>query len=201
MKLCRGKEFPAVTIIASILSAFLFFGCASARHKNGSAVSPVYITNSKRFYLLPPEDIERPAEYFQLLTGSFGEKSFVLQVFLQADEHGLFLSLLNDFGAGMGTLVYDGARISFDSSVFPAGIKAEYIAADLQFAYYKPSALKERLADVNLDFVITEENGAEIRRIMNGKKCIMQISKSGGTVDIENFLRGYRYNLKEASDL
>lgn len=201
MKKCRGKFFPAVNIICSVLFLLLFFSCASVRAGAGSDIQPVYITNSKKFYLLAPENIEQPAECFQLLTGSFGEHSFVLQAFLQADENGIFLSLLNDFGTGMGNLVYDGTRISFDSAVFPKSVKAEYIAADLQFAYYKPSALKKSLAELNLDFVISKEDGAEIRRIMSGKKCIMQISKSGGTVDIENFLRGYRYNLKEASDL
>ncbi|MDY5634703.1 MAG: hypothetical protein SPF29_09045, partial [Treponema porcinum] len=64
----------------------------------------------------------------------------------------------------------------------------------------KPSAIKKSLSELNLDFTLTNEDGKEIRRIMNGTKCIEQISKSDGVVDIENFLRGYRYNLQEAAE-
>ena len=200
MKNCHSPFFAVITVPLFVLCMQFFLSCASTKNEIGADISPVYITNTKKFYLLSPDNIEKPVDSLQLLTGSFGDSSFVLQAFLQADANGFFLSLLNDFGTGMGNLVYDGTKITFDSAVFPKSLKPEYIASDLQFAYYKPSAIKKSLSELNLDFTLTNEDGKEIRRIMNGTKCIEQISKSDGVVDIENFLRGYRYNLQEAAE-
>ena len=93
---------------------FSIFGCASTKQIENSTVAPVYITNTKKFYLMSPAEIENKIDALQLLNGKFGENEFVMQALLQADEKGIFLSLFNDFGVGMGNLTYDGSKSQCD---------------------------------------------------------------------------------------
>lgn len=187
-------------ISGGIFILFALLNSCSTTKLPESEVAPVYITNTKKFYLLHPAELENPVDAQQLLNGSFGSSSFSLLAYTQADENGIFMSLFNDFGTSMGNLSYDGIRVSFDSAIFPKALKAEYIVADLQFAYYKLDAVKKALSEVHLTVSETEENGVVVRKILNGKKCIEVITKNGNVLTILNNLRGYKYILEEASE-
>lgn len=189
----------------AVICIFTIFGCASTKQLENSTVSPVYITNTKKFYLLSPSEIEKRIDAQQLLNGKFGENEFVMQALLQADEKGIFLSLFNDFGVGMGNLTYDGIAADFDSAIFPKNLKAEYIVADLQFAYYKVPAINETLKTIGMYMEVSEADGCQVRTIysnsilpMMNSKTIEVITKKSGSIKIENMLRGYEYNLQEA---
>lgn len=179
----------------------LFVSCASLRH-GGSKINPVYVTNTKQFNLLPPDDIQNPKNVQQFLSGTYGETEFGVLCYLDADENGIFLSLFNDFGTGLGNFSYDGERVLFESTVFPKNTKAEYIIADLQYAYYSADALKARFNEAGLDFVTDEIEVSgefrEVRKILDGKKIIEEIEISNRNVKIRNFLRNYTYYLEEA---
>lgn len=184
---------------------FLFFACASTRQMENSTVSPVYITNTKKFYLLSPSEIEKNIDAQQLLTGKFGENEFSMLAYLQTDKKSIFLSLFNDFGVGMGNLTYDGISAEFDSPVFPKTLKAEYIVADLQFAYYPVASIDETLKTIGMYMDVQKSEGGEIRTIysnsilpMMTSKTIEIITKSSSEIRIQNLLREYEYNLKEA---
>ncbi len=185
---------------------FLFFGCASSNLKKREfeKINQVYITNSKKFSLLPPSDIQNLKKTQQILRGTFGEKDFSFLCYLDADKNGIFLSIYNDFGTGMGNLSYNGKNVSFESAVFPKNAKAEYIVADLQFAYYSAPALASALKNSGLIFFSERkkigENQKEVRKIMDGKKCILEIEIFEKSVNIRNFLRKYSYNLEEAAE-
>ena len=56
----------------------------------------------------------------------------------------------------------------------------------------------KHLRRAGLDFTVTKDDGMELRRIMNGKKCIEEISITSSSVSIINHLRGYEYHLTEA---
>ena len=184
--------------------AGLLLGCVSARPEKPLQTSPVYITNSKKWHLLSPENIEKNVDGLQFFSGTFGEKQLSLQVYVKADKNEIFLSLMNDFGACMGTIFFDAQGVRFDSAVFPDNIRLEYIIADLQFAYYTEDSIRSALQKTGLDFVVETEGDREIRKIMNRKKCIMEIKKAHtaqyASIRIENFLRGYTYNLQEVRD-
>ena len=162
----------------------------------------VNIEELKRFLKF---QIENKIDALQLLNGKFGENEFVMQALLQADEKGIFLSLFNDFGVGMGNLTYDGITAKFDSKIFPNNLKAEYIVADLQFAYYKVPAINETLKSIGMYMEVSENDGSQVRTIcsnsilpMMNSKTIEVITKKSGSIKIENMLRGYEYNLQEA---
>ena len=159
---------------------------------------PVHVTNTRVVDLLPPEDIASPIDALYMFTGSFGTSSFYMQAFIQANEDGIFINLLNDFGSDMGTLTYTGTELSFASAVLPSSLKAQYIVADIQFAYYDAAAVARSLRRAGLDFTVTKDDGMELRRIMSGKKCIEEISITSSSVSIINHLRGYEYHLTEA---
>ena len=105
----------------------------------------------------------------------------------------------------MGNLTYDGITANFDSKIFPNNLKAEYIVADLQFAYYKVPAINETLKSIGMYMEVSENDGSQVRTIcsnsilpMMNSKTIEVITKKSGSIKIENMLRGYEYNLQEA---
>lgn len=186
----------AILCIFAVLLLAIFASCATVRPRG--IRYPVHVTNARVVDLLPPDDIAFPIEGLYMFTASFGTSSFYMQAFIQANEGGIFINLLNDFGSDMGTLTYTGSELSLASAVLPASLKAQYIVADIQFAYYDAGAVAESLRGAGLDFTVTKDGDIELRRIMNGKKCIEEISISSSSVSIINHLRGYEYHLTEA---
>lgn len=186
----------AILCMLGVSLLAIFVSCATVRPRG--IRYPVHVTNARVVDLLPPDDIAFPIEGLYMFTASFGTSSFYMQAFIQANEGGIFINLLNDFGSDMGTLTYTGSELSLASAVLPASLKAQYIVADIQFAYYDAGAVAESLCGAGLDFIVTKDGDIELRRIMNGKKCIEEISITSSSVSIINHLRGYEYHLTEA---
>lgn len=200
MKIRHLLFLQAIFLFSIILSS-----CASTKNEVGSDISPVYVTNTKKFYLLPSNGIEKNVDDLYLLTGEFGKSSFTLLAYVQADENGIFVSLMNDFGASMGTLIFDGEKVTLDSEIFPKNLKPEYIVSDLQFAFYKPSVIKKNLSSIKMNFEVAKENKTEVRTIINRRlltenNCVEKIEKTADEIKIENYLRGYTYNLQKAEN-
>jgi len=184
-------------IVSGLFCALLLASCATM--KAAGMKYPVYVTDTHVVDLLPSQNMERRIDELYLINGKFGRQSFTIQAYMLADENGIFINLLNDFGTDMGRLSYDGRQLSFDSAVFPKTLKAQYITLDIQYTYYAPGAVRSALADAGLQFTVeTNADGTEIRKVMDGKKCVEEITKSAGTVKIVNYLRGYEYDLTEA---
>ena len=112
-----------------IPACFFVLSCASVNNKTGS-LSSVYVTNTKKIELLSPDNVEKNIDSLQLLNASFGKQTFSLLAFIEVDNNGIFISLMNDLGTDMGNLSYNGESVFFDSSLFPKALKAEYIVAD-----------------------------------------------------------------------
>ncbi len=183
----------------AILFAFsaIFTSCMSSPKIPGSKISPVYVTNSKKYYLISPQNLDSVIDSQVLLEGEFGENSFNFLSYVQADKEQISLSIFTDFGNLLGELIFDGYSVVLDSSIFPKNLKPEYIVADLQFAFYNFDAVKSSLKKINLDFQKTDEN---TRVIKDGSKIIEKITKEQNVTTIQNFLRGYKYILTEATE-
>jgi hypothetical protein len=179
-------------VFARPLLILCLVSCA-AKH-DSSPYSPVYVTGRARYALLPPSDIEIPLDMAQQITGSYGNREFLLDSWVKADEDGITIALFNALGADMGQLSFDAARISFVSSVFPPELKPEYLAADFQFCFYRVDALVQALKASGLTLIAEKD----VRTIYSGRKRIIEIVKTGETVRYTNFLRNYSYTLRGA---
>lgn len=182
-----------------IPACFFVLSCASVNNKTGS-LSSVYVTNTKKIELLSPDNFEKNIDSLQLLNASFGKQTFSLLAFINIDNNGIFISLMNDLGTDMGNLSYNGESVFFDSSLFPKALKAEYIVADIQYAFYKSEAIEQMMSKVGLSFVVAREGQSEIRKIFDKEKCIAEITKTERECKIINYLRGYEYVLQESDD-
>lgn len=189
-----------------IVSLLTFSGCVSSKVQNSErSLSPVYVTNKKKISLLPTNDLQEKKDVEQILSGKYGNQDFSFLCYLLIDENGIFLSLLNEFGVGLGNLSYDGKAARFDSAFFPKNLKAEYIIFDLELSYYSSDALENAFKDVGMKFVCEKnvdatsgnELNSETRKVFDGKKLIEQIEINGNEIKIQNFLRNYSYNLEE----
>lgn len=186
-------------IVLAVLSFISFFSCSSAKNLETSKISPVYVTNTKKYMLLPPSDMSKSVDSLQLLNATFGKQSFSVLAYIQADSNGISMDLLNDFGTDMGTLTYDGIEVVLDSAMFPSNLKAEYVIADYQFALYDFESVYGRLNELGLSFTeSTDKNGNTTRILSNGNKVIEEIKIENGQIKITNKLRGYEYVLTES---
>lgn len=194
-------------LLSMFSSLITFFtGCQSSPKIQGSKTEPVYITNSKKFYLLSPKEISSPFEKQIMFEGEFQKNSFSILSYLQATEQELYINIFTDFGTSLGEIIYNGTEIVFDSAIFPKNLKPEYIISDIQFAYYNFDAVKNALNKIQIGFFNESSNAdsTQIFTIRNGLKTtsplIEKITHSGNIITIENFLRGYKYILTEAQD-
>lgn len=185
----------------------LLFSCAGFQF--GSKFSPVYVTNSARYALLPAEKMDGEIDAPQKMSARFGGQQFDCEAYVISDKERLSLTFFNGFGATMASLFFDGERLEFESTFFPEGLRAEYIVADFQFCLYDARSVREALEKIGVDFELSVFSGAdggfrEIRRLLKDGEEISVITKNFSTEDgvkklssirYENFLRGYSYLL------
>lgn len=186
-----------LTVFFLTVSSVIFFSCNTTNNVK-SLLSPVYVTNTKKVYLLSPEYSAVTIDSVYSLTMSFGSDSFSVIAYAQLDETGITMTMLNDFGTDMGTMMFNGDSVLFDSPLLPPSLKAEYVIADIQNIYYDAEKLSQNYAAVKLNFEETVEDSKKIRRVKDGNKVIEEISFDGNTVKLINKLRGYEYTLVEA---
>ena len=194
--MCHNKTEK--NLLGSVLIIFSLVSCAGLAKP--SPFSPVYVTDSAQFRLLPASEIEKPIDGAQRLTGTFGSQNFVLEAWVRADESGIDMDFYNSLGAGMGSFSFNDTAVSLNSPVFPQNLKAEYLAADFQFCFYKPHALRRALEIAGLAFEISQADGTntETRSITAGKETVIEIKKTENQIRYANLLRGYSYLLEGA---
>jgi hypothetical protein len=139
----------------------------------------------------------------QQITGSYGEREWVVEAWVRADETQISMTFFNSFGGTLGDLSFRDGEIYFTSDFLPASLKPEYIAADFQFCFYKPEALASALEDAGLTLaierIVTEDGDfRETRTVFDRKDRIIDIEKTGSSVTYTNHVRGYAYTLEGA---
>jgi hypothetical protein len=160
----------------------------------------VYITDSAPYSLLPPSDIETPLDMAQRISGAWGEREFILDAWVQADEARLSMNFMNSFGADVGELSYRAAGISLSSAYLPSSLKPEYIVADFQFCFYRAAPLSHALEDLGLALSVERRAASgggwmEVRVLSEGGKPIAEIEKNKDVIRYTNYLRGYSYTI------
>lgn len=187
-------------ILLYLIPFFLLISCASSRFE--SEFSPVYVTNTSKYAILPTTSMNGTVDSLQKMTANFGkDNSFDFDVYVISDSSQLSMTILNEFGTTMASLFYDGVSLDFDSVIFPKQLKAEYIVADFQFCLYNVDDLKPALEKIGVNLEVTSEPAgdeiAEVRTLSKKGKVISKITKTALSIKYENFLRGYSYILSE----
>lgn len=187
-------------ILLYLIPFFLLISCASSRFE--SEFSPVYVTNTSKYAILPTTSMSGTVDSLQKMTANFGkDNSFDFDVYVISDSSQLSMTILNEFGTTMASLFYDGLSLDFDSVIFPKELKAEYIVADFQFCLYNVDDLKPALEKIGVNLEVTSEPAgdeiAEVRTLSKKGKVISKITKTALSIKYENFLRGYSYILSE----
>ena len=187
-------------ILLYLIPFFLLISCASSRFE--SEFSPVYVTNTSKYAILPTTSMSGTVDSLQKMTANFGkDNSFDFDVYVISDSSQLSMTILNEFGTTMASLFYDGLSLDFDSVIFPKELKAEYIVADFQFCLYNVDDLKPALEKIGVNLEVTSEPSgdeiAEVRTLSKKGKVISKITKTALSIKYENFLRGYSYILSE----
>ena len=187
-----------IRIFIFLIFSVIFSSCATTKIQHST--SPVYVTNTNKVYILPPNQMTGVVDEMQVLVGKFGNTSFTFFSYFQSDSSRLLISLFNEFGTDMGSLFYDGNKVEFNSPYFPKNLRCEYIILDIQNAYYKTESLKSLYENCGLMFEEETANESRIRRIKNQEKIIEEITIKPESVKIVNYLRGYEYNLSKVED-
>jgi hypothetical protein len=183
--------FPLILGVLGILSQ-----SSCATRPPASSYEPVSITTKARFILLGPEYLEAPLDMAQHIRGSYGDREFLADAWVKADNNGIVMALFNSMGASLGEFSFDDEGVSFSSALFPAIVKPEYIAADFQFCFYQAEALEAALKRAGLGFRAEAVEGGGIRRITEGSTPIITIEKKAASISYTNHLRGYAYTLE-----
>jgi hypothetical protein len=179
-----------------LLYCAAFCSCATLKERKPS---PVRLTNTAKFVLLPPDKLAKPIDSPCQIEGSYGGQEFIFDAYTLANETTVNLALFSGAGAKIASVQYNGETVSIDSSFLPQNAKPEYIIADFQIIFYDAAAIANDLNRIGLGFtsVINEtENGAEeIRTVLNHNDDIITVVKTESRVDYINRLRGYTYTI------
>lgn len=193
IEVCKRMYMKKQFFLALILCSFFCISCVSVKKING--LDKVYVTNTKQINILPPSEIEQPIEEVMLLTADMGNQIFTTPVYVSADEEGIYMTILTDFGIEIGSIWYDGLSANMDCSIFPEKLKAVYLINEFQNAYYKSQSLKQNLEASKLIFEESKKDDTMVRTIKSENKIIEDIVISESSVVISNYLRGYKITL------
>lgn len=179
--------------ISLMLSIFLF-ACSSTIRTTTEV--PVYITNSRAIYPLPPSDIKTPLDEAQLLEGTYGNQSFSLESWTIANDSLISISLFNSIGASFGSLFYSKDSIFFNSSFIKSKqIKPQYIVTDFQLCFYKTEPLQKMYSKHGLLFFENIQKETIIRGVIDQKDTIIKITNNPEMTLFKNHLRNYEYRI------
>lgn len=178
---------------ALLSSAFLFASCASTKR---NVRYPVYVTNKCVIDLLPDEDCKSNVDALYSVMIKEGGDTFNTLAYLTIEDTGVYITMLNDFGVSMGSISYGQGELAMNAPMLPKMLKAQYIIADVQFAFYDEEAVRKALEYAGLNM----ESGEGVRTIMDGKKTVETIRQGSNEIRIENALRGYEWVLTKAED-
>lgn len=178
----------------SLMLSIFLFACSSTI-KTTTEV-PVYITNSRAIYPLPPSDIKIPLDEAQLLEGTYGNQSFSLESWTIANDSLISISLFNSIGASFGSLFYSKDSIFFNSSFIKSKqIKPQYIVTDFQLCFYKTEPLQKMYSKHGLLFFEKIQKDTIIRGVIDQKDTIIKITNNPEMTLFKNHLRNYEYRI------
>ncbi len=173
-----------------LLTTLLISGCATTK-VDIPELNKVFVTNSKRVDLLPVSAMIKSIDECSYFEGAFRDKTFSALAYITADNTGITLLLLNEFGIEIGSVIYNGTTAQLDSQLFSKKAKCEYLLLDIQNIYCDAQRLKEHYSKYGINFSYCDTE----RTICKNKKVIEKIQYSDDKIVLTNFIRNYSYTL------
>lgn len=178
-------------LVVSVLAAFLCLtSCTTLSFRMGE---------NSYFHLLPLSAIDEPVDSYQLITGSFpGYENVAMEAWFTSDENALNLVMFAPTGQTMGKVVYDGGKISFESTFLPEyRIIGMFIVADMQLCFASTGSIGAEFSNSNLVLVESFSEGKLVRRvILEDDEIIYNIEYEEGGIHVVNRLRDYSYQIE-----
>ncbi|MCR4741244.1 MAG: DUF3261 domain-containing protein [Treponema sp.] len=196
------KIFKLINVIFLLYILFSLTSCLSLPASDDLRVQKdldkVYVTNTKKIYILSPEYIKETIDKLYLMTFEFDSAKISLPLYVYADQSGIYLSILNDFGIDMGSLNFTDGKIDLDSSVLPQNLLPVYLINEFQNAFYQEEALAINLKNSFLTLQIENQENCQSRIIKSSGKIIEEIEISSSSIVITNNIRDYKISLLES---
>ncbi len=166
-------------------------GCAS--RKEGcplAALGPVYVTDSASLRIdgFVGELLEKRLSKVQFIKGRYKEKTFDFQSVLKISESGLSLVFLSPAARVLTLSVSpEGMCALTVPPTVPVPDHPEYLLFDLALVLCDAATLRRALpAGITLEGRSLVHNGAVLMRYTPGNPAVL-----------ENFVRGYRYEIED----
>lgn len=181
----------AFVIAAALLMLVVLASCTSLKVRMGE---------SSDFHLLPLSSVGEPLDSYQLVSGTFPgfDEGMSLEAWLVWDEQSLELMLFAPTGQTMGKVLYDGERLSFESTFMPEyRIIGMYIVADMQLCFATSEALETEFGENGMILIEGFDDGRLTRRsVFEDGSPVYEITYSDNVISVTNFLRDYSYTIE-----
>lgn len=181
----------AFVIAAALMMLLVLASCTSLKIRMGE---------SSDFHLLPLASVGEPLDSYQLVSGTFPgfDEGMSLEAWLVWDDQSLELMLFAPTGQTMGKVLYDGERLSFESTFMPEyRIIGMYIAADMQLCFATSEALETEFGENGMILIEGFDDGRLTRRsVFEDGSPVYEITYSDNVISVTNFLRDYSYTIE-----
>ena len=181
----------AFVIAAALLMLLVLASCTSLKVRMGE---------SSDFHLLPLASVGELLDSYQLVSGTFPgfDEGMSLEAWLVWDDQSLELMLFAPTGQTMGKVLYDGERLSFESTFMPEyRIIGMYIVADMQLCFATSEALETEFGENGMMLIEGFDDGRLTRRsVFEDGSPVYEITYSDNVISVTNFLRSYSYTIE-----
>ena len=181
----------AFVIAAALMMLLVLASCTSLKVRMGE---------SSDFHLLPLASVGEPLDSYQLVSGTFPgfDEGMSLEAWLVWDNQSLELMLFAPTGQTMGKVLYDGERLSFESTFMPEyRIIGMYIVADMQLCFATSEALETEFGENGMILIEGFDDGRLTHRsVFEDGSPVYEITYSDNVISVTNFLRGYSYTIE-----
>jgi Protein of unknown function (DUF3261) len=187
---------PARSPTLPILAGVCVAGCAPLHRE--TLVDGVEIAESATLRLPRAQDLVDSLDATQIVTGTYGERRYNMQVQLEWRPGSIVLAALNVWGTALFTISYDGRRLATEgSAAITEALRPEYVLADILLTFSSDAALRTELAGAGLDLVDTSGR----RTLSRDGTPIIVIRYAGpspweGAVHFEHLERGYELDIE-----
>jgi hypothetical protein len=183
---------PTLPILTSICLA----SCATLHRE--TLIDRVEIADSVTLKLPSAESLVDSLDATQIVTGTYGERRYNMQVQLERRPGSIVLAALNVWGTALFTISYDGRRLATEGSrTITEALQPQYVLADILLTFSSDAELRAELAGDGLD--LQDESGR--RTLSRNGKAIIVIHYGGrspweGAVHFEHLERGYQLEIE-----